>query len=226
MASHLEQFNQRERKLLAAYWWQRAEGEYTSWKAFGQIRRDLSSLGAHPNTMALAHRAVDDERKHAIWCQEWSERFGGKKQPLAARDETPLRFEGAPDSVQPLLRVAFCCMTETMGCFVLRAQRPHILVEEIKRLNQLHLADELQHSRVGWSFFASMSEAQRNVLRRYTRSLGKLLLEVASAGTETDEENLLGGGYFTKALLRKAGEDALQHVIEPGMRNLRLGEAA
>jgi hypothetical protein len=117
-------------------------------------------------------------------------------------------------------------MTETLGCFVLRAQRPHIRIEEIRRLNQLHLTDELQHCRVGWSFFASMSDAQRESLVPYSRSLFKLLLEVASMGTELDEEDLLGGGYFTKALLKQAGQDALTHVIEPGMRDLNLLEAA
>ncbi len=115
MADFIESLNKRERKLLASYWLQRAEGEYTSWKAFQQVRCDLEQLGAHPVILALADRAVRDERKHATWCQDWSMRFGAETRALNARDEAPLRFEGAPDALQPLLRVAFFCTTATLG---------------------------------------------------------------------------------------------------------------
>jgi hypothetical protein len=79
---------------------------------------------------------------------------------------------------------------------------------------------------MGWSFLASMSEEQRAQLRRWVPALCALLQEVAASGSESDAEELLCGGYFTKKLLIQAGDEALTHAIHPGLTQLSLLEAA
>lgn len=216
-----------ERRLVADYWWSRSEGELTSWVGFGHVLEDLRAEGSPPAVLELAERAVRDEHKHSMFCREWALRFGhAGDTEIVPRSHEPLRFRGATDAENRLLRILMCCFTETVGCFILRRVRRVVTDPELRQLNQRHLADELQHSRVGWGHLATLQPRARDCLRAWAPAVLSVLPEACCEGPELDREELVPFGYFTPRLLRAAHDEALAEVILPGLVHLGLREAA
>lgn len=216
-----------QRATLGAYWWRRAEGEITSWVGFQHVLADLRVEGSPSAVVALAERAVEDEHRHAMWCRDWALRFGHETTTeLRPRSERPLTFPGASPEKNRLLRIALCCFTETVGCFILRQVRPVVTEPELRRLNRRHFADELQHSRVGWGHLSTLSERQRELLRESVPELLGLLPGPCCEGPEEERKDLLPFGYFTPSLLRSAYDEAVSEVIVPGLEHLGLRGAA
>jgi len=212
-----------QKRILAEYWFRRSEGEMTSWVGFQHVLADLRALGSPAPICALAERAVEDEYRHAIWCREWAVRFGHPESvETRPRSLEPIRFRGTSDEQNRLLRVLLCCFTETVGCFILRHVRKVVSDPELRRLNQRHLADELQHSRVGWGHLATLTPASRDFLRGYMPQVLALLPEACCEGPELDREDLVPFGYFTPRLLRAAHDEAVSEVILPGLAHLGL----
>jgi len=225
--SDVDGLSSEQRAELAAYWWQRAQGEMTSWVGFRHVLDDLKAEGSPSALIALAERAVLDEHRHALWCRDWARRFG---RPDASeprpRSEQRVAFGGATESDNRVLRVALCCFTETVGCFILRHVRPRVSDPELRALNRRHLADELQHSRVGWGYLASLDERRKDLLRERVSELLEALPVACCEGREQDLEELVPFGYFTPRLLRAAHDEAVREVIVPGLAHLGLRSAA
>lgn len=214
------------RALVANYWWSRAHGEMTSWVGFGHVLEDLQQEQAPPALIALAERAVRDEYQHAMWCRDWAVRFGhpgGEVQPRSLRR---LTFAGATERENRWLRIALCCFTETVGCVILRLIRPVLTDSELLELNHRHMADELQHSRVGWGYLATLNGAQKAFLSERLPELFRLLAVTCCEGTERDDEALVPFGYFTPRLLKAAHDEALRDLIFPGLDHLAIKRTA
>lgn len=199
----------------------------TSWVGFRHVLADLQAEQSPAAIVALAERAVCDEHRHALWCRDFAIRFGypapGEVKP---RSEAPIEFRGASTDENRLLRILLCCFTETVGCFILRHVRAVMREPEFLRNNQQHLADELQHSRVGWGHLATLSAAQRSFLRQWSPRLLALLPAACCEGPELERPELVPFGYFTPSVLRAAHDEALREVILPGLEHLGLREAA
>ena len=214
-----------QRARVAAYWWQRAEGEMTSWVGFRHVLADLRLEGSPEAVLKLAERAVKDEYQHALFCRDWARHFGhSSTEDPRPRGEEPLAFRDATEAENRLLRIALCCFTETVGCFILRRVRPTLTDPELRKLNRRHLADELRHSRVGWGHLASLDESRKATLRRWLPALFKVLPKACCEGPEQDFEELIPFGYFTPRLLRAAYDQAIEEVIAPGLAYLGMTE--
>jgi hypothetical protein len=213
-----------QQSTVAAYWWRRAEGEMTSYVGFGHVLSDLILEGSPEPVVDLAKRAVADEHKHALFCRDWALRFGFPGGDVVVpRSETPLTFRGASARENRLLRILLCCFTETVGCFILREVRKVVTEPELRKQNQLHLADELQHSRVGWGHLSTLAATDRAWLRDWTPKVLALLPEACCCGPELERADLVPFVYFTPTLLQAAHAEALREVIEPGLSHLELG---
>jgi len=215
-----------ERELVANYWWQRAQGELTSWHGFQHVLADLHAERAAPAVIELAERAVQDEYQHAQWCRDWAVRFGHPDGEIAPRGERPIAFRGASEPLNRMLRIVLCCMNETVGCVVLRHVRPVLELPELRELNRRHMADELQHSRVGWAYLATLGVQQRTFLRPWLPVLLRLVKQSWCDGSEGEHEALVPYGYFSLRLLRAAHDEAVVSLISPGFAHLGLGEVA
>lgn len=215
-----------QRQRVADYWWQRAQGELTSWYGFQQVLADLRAEGAAPAVLELAERAVGDEYQHAQWCRDWAMHFGHPGGEIVPRGERAIAFRGATEVENRLLRIALCCMNETVGCVVLRHVRPVLTLNELRELNRRHMADELQHSRVGWAHLAAASAEQRAFLSRWLPALLRLVRQGWCDGPEQDLEELVPFGYFSKRLLRAAHDEAVESLILPGFQHLGVTRAA
>jgi hypothetical protein len=198
----------------------------TSWVGFGHVLDDLRAVGTPKALCSHAERAVADEYQHALWCRDWAVRFGHPGGEIVPRSLEPLRFRGATDEENRLLRILLCCFTETVGCFILRHVRAVVTDPELRRLNQRHLADEIQHSRVGWGHLATLTPASRSFLRAWTPTVLSLLPEACCEGPEQEREDLVPFGYFTPRLLRAAHDEAVAEVILPGLSRLGLREVS
>jgi hypothetical protein len=223
----LQQLSDEERRLVAGYWFRRAEGEMTSFIGFQQVLADLRAEGSPAPICELAERAVEDERQHAGWCREWALHFGHPADvETRPRSFEPVRFPGASEAQNRLLRILLCCFTETVGCLILQQVRPVVTDPELRLLNQRHLADEIQHSRVGWAHLAALAPSARETVRAWTPRLLALLPKVCCEGPELDRDELVPYGYFTPRLLRAAHEEAVRDIILPGLAHLGLREGA
>ncbi|HYQ31501.1 MAG TPA: hypothetical protein VER04_29925, partial [Polyangiaceae bacterium] len=223
---HMEELGEAERALVANYWWQRAQGELTSWHGFQHVLADLHVEQAASAVIELAERAVQDEYQHAEWCRDWAVRFGHPGGELVPRGQRPIAFRGATEAQNRLLRIGLCCMNETVGCVVLRHVRPVLVLPELRELNRQHMADELQHSRVGWAHLATLSAEQRAFLRPWVSVLLRLVRQSWCEGSEGEHEALVPYGYFSLRLLRAAHDEAVESLIVPGFSHLGLGKAA
>jgi hypothetical protein len=65
--------------------------------------------------------------------------------------------------------IAFCCVTETANAAVVSAGLDDVDDPEVRRAVHTILADEVQHSRLGWRFLAThpLDAAQRTWLAAY-----------------------------------------------------------
>lgn len=214
------------RARVADYWWSRARAEMTSWVGFSHVLDDLKLEQAPSALIDLAARAVKDEYQHALWCRDWAVRFGHAGGEIVPRSERRLTFLRAGEAENRLLRIALCCFTETVGCVILRLARPALGVPELLELNQRHMSDEVQHSRVGWGYLATLDAAQQAFLSSRLPELFRLLDSVCCGGSEQDEEALVAYGYFTPRLLRAAHDEAVRELILPGLDHLGIQRAA
>jgi len=220
------ELDREQRQLLAAYWWQRAEGEFTSWLGFQHVVADLRAEGSPESVIALAERAVGDEHHHTQRCRDWAMRFGHPGGEIAPRGDKPIAFRGATEAQNRLLRITLCGLTETVGCLVLQHARPWIELPELREFNRHNMADELQHSRVGWGHLASLSSEQRDFLRPWLAPLLRILHTNWCETGELEREDLIPFGYFSGHLLRAAYTEAVESVIWPGMEHLGIGQVA
>ena len=218
----MEGLGPEQRERVASYWWQRAHGELTSWHGFQHVLADLRAEQATPAVLELAERAVQDEYQHAQWCRDWAVHFGHPGGEISARGERPIAFRGATEAQNRLLRIVLCCMNETVGCVVLRHVRPTLTMPELRELNRRHMADELQHSRVGWAHLATLRAEQRAFLQPWLPVLSRLVKQSWCEGTEEEHEDLVPFGYFSLRLLRAAHDEALSELILPGFQHLGL----
>ncbi|MGC4095291.1 MAG: hypothetical protein QM756_46680 [Polyangiaceae bacterium] len=214
--------NAEQRELLSAYWWRRAEGEMTSWVGFRHVLADLRVERAPEPILALAERAVDDEHRHALWCREFALKFGySAGAELKPRSLQPFEVKGMSGEQNRWLRILLCCFTETVGCFILRHVRPRMVEPEFLRNNQRHLADELQHSRVGWGYLATLNGEQHAFLRRHAPSVLELLPSACCDGPELERSEsgavrLLHTQPAARRLRRGAGRGDFARARAPG----------
>lgn len=215
------ELSKQERELVAAYWFRRSEGELTSFVGFQHVLADLRAEDSPAPIRDLAERAVRDEYQHAVWCRDWAVRFGHPAGiETRPRSLEPLAFRGASERENRLLRILTCCFTETIGCSILRQARRVVSDPELRRLNRRHLADEVQHSRVGWGHLATLTPADRELIAPWTRHVLALLPKACCEGPELPLEELVPFGYFTPRLLRAAHDEAVKDVILPGLAHL------
>jgi hypothetical protein len=222
----VEDLDSEECATLADYWWRRAEGELTSFVAFGHVLEDLRAEGSPPAVLELAERSVQDEYQHSVFCREWAVRFGHAEGEVRPRSERRLVFPGAGERESRLLRITLCCFTETVGCHLLQRVRPTITEPALRQLNQRHLADELRHSRVGWGHLSTLDGEGRALVARRLPDLLRVLPAACCEGPEEERPELVPYGYFTPSLLAAAHDDAVREVIEPGLSHLGIRIAA
>jgi hypothetical protein len=218
------QLSKEQRRVLADYWYRRAEGEKTSWVAFGHLLEDLRVLGAKNELVAMAERARDDELRHAGWCRDWAVHFGHPGGEPLPRSEAKLTFSGATEEEDRVLRLTLAAFSETYGCVLLKNARARMRERPLLRLNQTHLADEVNHSRLGWAFLASLRDREKELVLSCLPQLFEALQGIAE-GPEGEHEELIGLGYFSRDFLQRGLTETTSQLILPGLSHLGLARS-
>lgn len=217
-----------QRRVLAALWEQRASSESAVRTVFDQLVVELVETGAHPDVIALARRAADDERRHAQICTELATVYRGE--PVAPASRPAVRL---PDYVEDrrlrslLHAVNLCCIGETLATAFVEACHGDCAGEALRDIHGRHLADEIRHARVGWAHLASATEAERQqIAERLPELLRVQVLGWESRIGELPEHGVAGHGYPPRAALIAGMREAVRELVLPGFEYLGIDTAA
>ncbi len=219
----LDSLDGSQRALLLDYWRSRADAEWTTMEALSHVRDDLLALGAPTVLLELADHAINDEERHSRWCHAMAERVGQANLPRPKlRGSRPLVFPDTTAAEARLLRPIFAgCLSETIAVCVLQLNRDEIAPGAVREAQRVHLADEVQHSRLGWAFLAHASEsgwldsASRNAIAKALPMMCTLAKELWSAGELTDDPELAALGFITRQQIDAGIKTAFGDVIGP-----------
>ncbi|HEU0030157.1 MAG TPA: ferritin-like domain-containing protein [Kofleriaceae bacterium] len=211
------------RAELAGRWAYRAELEHTAAARFRRLADRLEAEGFDRELVAIARLAVEQERDHVRLCAEIAERFGDRVElpaEPALPEIAPASFGSRDRAVYEV--VAFCCITETANAAVVTAGADDIDDTAIRKAVRTILADEVQHSRLGWRFLATheLTDDQRAWIGGYLPHMLKgtvredLFKPVPIVG---DELTMQKYGTLPVAGRRQAFLDGMREVLIPGL---------
>jgi hypothetical protein len=146
------------RAQLARIWADRARSELGAGSGFAIVVTELYALGADPKVLALATRAAHDEVKHAELCHLLACAYAGAhlSMPRPKRVGMPVHA-GADDTLRAHLHVVgLSCINETIAAAFVEACLLHAEAPLVRAIQTEHLADEVEHARVGWAHLASI----------------------------------------------------------------------
>ena len=220
------------RAELASRWSYRAGLEHAAAFRFRRLAGRMEAAGIERELVAIARLAEAQEREHVRLCTEIAERFG-RGPELAAE---PVVTEVAPASWALGDRVlyevvAFCCVTETANAVVVTAGADDIDDTAIRKAVRTILADEVQHSRLGWRCLTAHppSDAQREWLGTYLPSMlaGTVRSDLFEAQRVIgDEATMQRYGTLPLAGRREAFLTGMREVLLPGLAGFGIEVAA
>jgi len=159
---------------------------------------------------------------HVGLCAEIAARFGD-----APALGEPIVHEVAPAAWSLVDRViyevvAFCCVTETANAAIVVASADDIDDRRIRRAVRTILADEVQHSRLGWRFLATheLTDPQRAWLGAYLPAMirGTIRAELFEPQVVLgDEQAMKRFGTLPLDGRREVYITALRDVLLPGL---------
>lgn len=212
------------RGRLARMWAFRARFERQAEAHFRQLAAGLEATGAPVELVRLAHKAADDEARHAVLAVGLARRFGidEKAAPVAS---VPSPAPGSMALRERVLyeAVALCAVMETISAAMLRQMRERATDLEAREVVHAILVDEITHSRIGWGMLAF--EAQRGSVVW----LGPLLPAMLRA---TVQEEIFGPpegahgaalepwGGLRRELRRAEFEASVRGLVLPGLDHL------
>jgi hypothetical protein len=158
-----------ERRVAAATWHGRAESELRAAGSFAHVAVTLGAVGAAPDLIALAHRAISDELRHATLCHQVATAFAGRALPPPRRlpATVPRHADASPGLRRILHVVGMCCLNETTGSAFLETCRAGARAPLASRALHELLADEIDHARIGWALISAADAETRDALARW-----------------------------------------------------------
>lgn len=153
-----------DRALLANIWLSQCATERRVADSFAVVHGALVNLGADPGLIATAERAVDDEYRHTELCRVVASEYAGRalSEPPLLPLVRPTHPTASSDRVRNCLFVlGQCAFNETFASAYLDtalscAEAPYARAA-IREL----LSDEVDHSRIGWAFAATLPRGER-----------------------------------------------------------------
>jgi hypothetical protein len=184
---------------------------------------DLRQLQAPAVLQALAERAVGEEHRHVDWCLRFARVLGEGEDVRAELGGTrPLTFDGASDADNRVLRTVFGgCFSETVAVHVLRASQEVLGEGATSRLNRQHLAEEVDHARLGWGLLGWQGLGARalGLIAEYAPAMATLTRQLWLGPERPADHELEALGYLSQPLVERALEQAFDEVIWPGLEH-------
>jgi hypothetical protein len=182
------------RRAIAAHWLHRSAAELGVAVAFEALRPRLVDVGAVAAVLALADKAIDDERRHGELCARLAARYLGNAVDMPTPRDGVLPNFGTGDerTEVALLVMGTCCINESKACEWIRSCLQLATSKAAQVANRAHLQDEIDHARLGWAHLAS--SAIDAPLRKRLRPWVPRLLKVNVAQWKKPDEHLPAEG--------------------------------
>ena len=189
-------------RLLKA-WRARIRAEHLGISSFAVLALDVLNAGLEADVVSAVYAAGLDEIAHTEICCRVADLYGGSRErPPAGTASLPDEPSTPPVDQALANSILVCCVAETYSTALL-----DLLLEEaedpvVVKVFESIYADEIQHSRIGWSLLGHMARTRRDDLREVVQNAAALSFRGVSRGIETP-------GF---------AENTTDEVITPGMR--------
>ncbi len=213
------------RRQIGEIWAERARSELGAGSGFAIVVTHLYRLGADPLVIRLATKAAHDEVRHAELCRLLAEAYLGRaiEMPRPKRVGMPAH-EGASEALRMHLHVfGLCCLNETIAAGFVEACLETSEAPLVRAIQREHLADEVDHARVGWAHFAS--DAVSDEIRAGVSAWAARLVKI-NRGVWHDrigalpEAGVPAHGYPSRARLIRAVDETIRDVVLPGLAHV------
>jgi hypothetical protein len=203
---------------IAAHWEQTALAEHASVASFARFVLDLLALGAPPELVLAAQRAMGDEVAHARLAFGLASAYAG-----APIGPSPLAVDGAIDRTRSLADIVRSVVVEgCVGETVSAAQAELALLEcsdpAVRRVLTTIARDERRHAQLAWQFvgwaLAQDPSLRELVADSFTAAIVAIELSPAASLDEGDAM-LRAHGVLATNELAATTQTIAQDVIAP-----------
>ncbi len=223
-----------ERAAAIATWRGRMVNEHMSARVFAALVPQLMKAGVASAQLEAVAIMIGDELRHGRQCAAMVEALGGcAETPLPDLPAVPAHDDAPP--LEAALRnvLSICCLSETVAVSLVSAERSRAGHADMERTLDEILADEVRHSRFGWTL---LQEVQHRLDAPTRERLGRYLVvafrhlvahELAHLPlTAPPSERAEAVGVCDGAESRELFFDTVQQVIVPRLETLGLPAAA
>jgi hypothetical protein len=213
------------RHRIARHWLHRAAAELSVAVAFEDLLSRLRDVGAADVVLALAAKAIDDERRHGDLCVRLASRYLGAPADDPGPREGPFPDFGTGDEPMEvaLTTIGMCCINESIASEWIRSCWQTATSPTALAANKHHLQDEIDHARLGWAHVQSLDPALRRRLRPW---IPKLLAVNVAQWKKPDEhlpaEGIPAHGHLSSADNDEVIDAAVRDVLLPGFAHVQL----
>ncbi len=205
-------------QLAARVWLIRERAEHEAAAHFARLASDLRAAHAPDAIVALAMRASEDERRHAVRCREVVDDLAPG---LAALPRDRGAVIGPPGGEsQPAARathaaVAIGCITETLSTALLIELRRRAHHPVARRAFDEILEDEIAHARLGWATLAW--RAGQEDLAHIGPHVRAMIDAAVVDEPSPSERSLAHLGILEPRAVREICETTVRTTILPGL---------
>lgn len=212
-----------QRAAVAAAWTRVGLMEHASVAAFARFALQLLQLGAPPELLDAAHRAMADETRHARLCFGLAETFDGAPHGPGVLPTSDALMDSDVRNIV-LTAVLEGCIGETVAAVEAAEAAEHCASPDLSALLRSIAEDERRHADLAWKFVAWALASSDNDLRDDVRRLFEH--EVSSTVATSDrpltesERALAAHGHLPHAFRRTLRAQVLAEVVAPAARML------
>lgn len=218
------------RRAIGAHWLGRASAELSVAISFEALLPRLRGVRAADVVVALAVKAIEDERRHGELCVRLASRYLGRPiEPPKPRDGALPDFgTGDEDLEVALVVLGMCCINESIASEWIRSSWKVATSPTALHANRAHLHDEIDHARLGWAHLGSSAVGDRT--RRQLRSwIPKIVdanvREWKRADAHLPAEGIPAHGHLSAADSAEVVDAAVRDVVVPGLAHLGLADS-
>ena len=168
----MPELNDDDRHAAIATWRGRMVNEHISSRVFAALVPQLMRAGIDTARIEAVSVMIGDELRHGRLCAAMVEALGGEaRAPYPELSAIPDHADASP--LEAVLRnvLSICCLSETVAVSLISAERLRAGQPDMARTLDGILADEVRHSRFGWTLLEAvqdrLDDATRARLSRY-----------------------------------------------------------
>jgi hypothetical protein len=209
----------KDRVRVGDAWLEAGLGEHASVAAFARFVLHLLSLGAPPDLVRAAIRAMDDEVEHARLCFGIAKRF--TEMPAGPG---PMNLSGVfagPDDLHSILQAAILegCIAETISARCAQESLKRLKDDSIQPALTRIAEDESRHADLSWDFVAWILASDPSLKDTAAACFARALDHRTSDLGEEPEEcaALEDFGHLTNSSRAQLAGAVIQNEIRPRM---------